>query len=65
MNVSFKALGLLLAGCVVMAVLSGTVYAKSAVCGRTFLRTDRPLRHWSTMAAHTLLTEAPMFWFCE
>lgn len=36
MNVSFKALGLLLAGYVMMAVLNGAVYAKSGVWGRTF-----------------------------
>jgi len=42
MNVLFEALGLL-AGYVVMAVLSGAVYAKSAVRGRTFRRMDQSL----------------------
>ena len=63
MNVLFKALGLLLAGYVLTAILSGAVYAKSGVWGRTFRRTDRPLRYWSAIAAYTLLSVALMFWF--
>jgi hypothetical protein len=63
MNVLFKALGLLLAGYVVMAVLNGTVYAKSAVWGRTFRRMDRPLRYGSAIVAYTVLSVALMFWF--
>jgi hypothetical protein len=62
-NVFFKVLGLLLAGYVVMAVLSGAVYAKSGVWGRTFRRMDRPLRYWSAIAAYTVLSVALMFWF--
>ena len=63
MNVFFKALGLLVAGYVLMAVLSGAVYAKSGVWVRTFRRTDRPQRYWSAIAAYTLLSVALMFWF--
>ena len=63
MNILFKALGLLLACYVVMAVLSGAVYAKSAVWGRTFRRMDQPLRYWSAIAAYTLLSAALLFWF--
>jgi hypothetical protein len=63
MNVLFKALGLLLAGYVVMAVLRGAVYAKSAVWGRTFRRIDQPLRYWSAIAVYTLLCVALVFWF--
>jgi hypothetical protein len=40
MNVLFKSLGLLHVGHT--AVLSGAVYAKSALWGRTFRRIDRP-----------------------
>ena len=63
MNGLFKTLGLLLAGYVVIAVLSGTVYAKSGVWGRTFRRLDEPLRYWSAIAAYGLLSVALIFWF--
>ena len=63
MNTLFRALGLLLAGYIVVAVLSGAVYAKSAVWGRTFRRAEKPLRYWSAIAAYTLLSLALMFWF--
>lgn len=63
MNGLFKALGLLLAGYVAIAVLSGSVYAKSGVWGRTLRRTDRPLPYWSAIAAYTLLSLALTFWF--
>ncbi|MEP6549418.1 MAG: hypothetical protein ABJD53_18310 [Gammaproteobacteria bacterium] len=63
MNGLFKALGLLLAGYVGIAVLSGSVYAKSGVWGRTFRRTDGPLRYWSAIAAYMLLSLALILWF--
>lgn len=63
MNILFKALGFLLAGYVAISVLNGAVYAKSAVCGRTFRRMDGPLHYWSALAAYTLLSVALMLWF--
>ena len=63
MNTLFGALGLLLAGYIVVAVLSGAVYAKSGVWGRTFRRADEPLRYWSAISAYALLSLALMFWF--
>jgi hypothetical protein len=63
MNTLFGALGLLLAGYIVVAVLSGAVYAKSGLWGRTFTRADEPLRYWSAIAAYVLLSLALMFWF--
>jgi hypothetical protein len=63
MNALFRALGLLLAGYIVVAVLSGAVYAKSGVWGRTFKRAEMPLRYWSAIAAYALLSLALMFWF--
>jgi hypothetical protein len=59
----FDALGVLLAGYVVMAVVNGAVYAKSGVWGRTFRRVDEPLRYWSAVAAYALLSLALIFWF--
>lgn len=79
MNGLFKALGLLLAGYVVIAGLSGAVYAKSGVWGDTFRRLDRPLaavlcggtvgpnpldrRYWSAIAAYTFLSVALILCF--
>ena len=63
MNGLFKALGLLLAGYVVIAGLSGAVYAKSGVWGDTFRRLDRPLRYWSAIAVYTFLSVALILWF--
>jgi hypothetical protein len=63
MNALFRALGLLLAGYIVVAVLNGAVYAKSGVWGRTFRRAEKPLRYWSAIAAYALLSLALMFWF--
>jgi succinate dehydrogenase/fumarate reductase cytochrome b subunit len=63
MSALFRVLGLLLAGYIVVAVLSGAVYAKSAVWGRTFRRAEEPLRYWSAIAAYALLSLALMFWF--
>jgi hypothetical protein len=62
-NTLFRALGLLLACYIVVAVLSGAVYAKSAVWGRTFRCAEEPLRYWSAIAAYALLSLALMFWF--
>ena len=63
MNFLFKALGFVLAGYVVIAVLCGEVYAKSGVWGRTFRRMDGPRRYWSAIAAYTVLSVALVFWF--
>lgn len=63
MNGLFTALGVLVAGYVVLAVLNGSVYAKSGVWGRTFRRLDQPLRYWSALAAYALLSAALIFWF--
>jgi hypothetical protein len=62
-NGLFRALGLLLAGYVVAAVLIGEVYAKSGVAGRTFRRMDQPLRYWSAIAAYALPSLALILWF--
>jgi hypothetical protein len=59
----FWTLGLLLAGYIVLALLSGAVYARSAAWGRTFRRAEEPLRYWSAIAAYALLSVALMFWF--
>jgi len=59
----FKALGLLVAGYVLIAILSGAVYVKSGIWSRAFRRTDRPLRYWSAIAVYTLLAVALTFWF--
>lgn len=63
MTALFQALGLLVAGYIVVAVLSGAVYAKSGVWGRTFRRAEKPLHYWSAIAAYALLSLALMFWF--
>ena len=63
MNALFRALGLLLAGYIVVAVLSGALYAKSGVWGRSFKRSEMPLQYWSAIAAYALLSLALMFWF--
>ncbi len=63
MGVLFKAMGLLLAGYVIMAVVTGAVYAKSGVWGRTLRRMDRPLHYWSVIAAYIVLSVALIFWF--
>ena len=63
MNAVFQALGLLLAGYIVVAVLHGAVYAKSGIWGRTFRRAEQPLRYWSAIAVYALLSLALMFWF--
>lgn len=63
MNGLFKALGVLLAVYVVLAVLNGSVYAKSGVWGRTFNRVDQPLRYWSAIGVYALLSAALTFWF--
>jgi len=59
----FKGLGLLLAGYIFVAILSGEVYARSGVWGRTFNRAEEPVRYWSAIAAYGLLSLALMFWF--
>jgi hypothetical protein len=63
MTLLFKLLGLLLACYVAQAVLTGTVYAKSGVWGRTFTRTDDALGYWSAIGAYTLLALALVFVF--
>lgn len=63
MNALFRALGLLLAGYIVVAVLNGAVYAKSGVWGRTFRRDEKPLHYWSAIAVYGLLSLALVFWF--
>jgi len=63
MSALFRALGLLLLGYIVVAVLSGAVYARSRVWGRTFTRAEQPLRYWSAIAAYGLLSLALTFWF--
>jgi hypothetical protein len=61
MNVLFKALRFLLAGYVVIAVLSRAVYTKSGMRGRTFLRMGRLLRYRPAIAADTVRSAALMF----
>jgi len=63
MNGLFKALGLLLAGYIFVAVLGGEVYARSGAWGRTFVRAEEPVRYWSAIAAYALLSLALVFWF--
>ncbi len=63
MNPLFRALGLLLAGYIVLALLNGEVYAKSGIWGRTFTRAEEPVRYWSAIASYTLLSLALIFFF--
>lgn len=42
----FKALGVLVAFYVLYAALSGKVFAKSGVFGRTIARQDSPIHFW-------------------
>ncbi|HEU4623965.1 MAG TPA: hypothetical protein VFS52_04335 [Steroidobacteraceae bacterium] len=63
MHALFRVLGVLLAGYIVLALLSGAVYAKSGPWGRTFTRAEEPLHYWSAIASYALLSLALMFWF--
>ena len=63
MSVLFKLLGVLLAGYVSQSLVTGAVYAKSGVWGRTFTRARDALGYWSAIGAYTLLAVALVFAF--
>lgn len=59
----FRLLGVLLACYVVQAFVSGSVYAKSGIWGRTFRRGADPLEYWSALVGYALLSGALVFIF--
>ena len=59
----FTLLGVLLALYVVCSIARGEVFAKRGPWGCSYRREDRPVRFWSTIGVHILLTAARLFDF--
>ncbi len=55
---AFELLGVLVAGYVLHAVLSGEVFAKSGVWGRTVSRADSPTYYWAVVSVYAGLSLA-------
>lgn len=55
MSTAFKSLGLMVAVYVAHSVITGAVYARHGMWGRTFRREDEPVAYWSAIAAYGAL----------
>ncbi|HEX5459786.1 MAG TPA: hypothetical protein VFX20_07425 [Steroidobacteraceae bacterium] len=59
----FRILGVAVAFYVVLALLSGHVYARSGPWGRDFERSSDAWRYWSAVVCYALLSVALIFIF--
>ena len=59
----FKPLGLLLVGYIVYALVTGKIYARSGVWGKTSSRDESPSRYWSAVIAYACLSAMMLIWF--
>ena len=59
----FKLLGLLLVCYVVQTLMTGKVFAKSGVWGKTFIRDEAPFSYWSAVVVYALLSVFLLVWF--
>ena len=53
-----KTLGILVFVYVCYSLLSGTVYAKSGISGRSYSRRESPTSFWTTIVCYALLSAA-------
>lgn len=59
----FKILGLLLFCYVIYGLVTGDIYGRSGVWGKTYRRENNALGYWSAISAYILLTLALIFFF--
>jgi len=59
----FRLLAVVVGGYVVVGLLTGEVYARSGVWGRSFRRDENALGYWSAIGAYALLALALGFVF--
>ncbi|WP_431273651.1 hypothetical protein ACQ858_15945 [Variovorax ureilyticus] len=60
---AFKSLGLMLGVYVAYSVVTGAVYARHRMRGRTFRREDEPVAYWSAIVAYGALALMLVFIF--
>jgi hypothetical protein len=63
MNALFKLLGVALACYVAYGLVTGAIYGKRGIWGRTFRRDEDALSYWSVIAGYVFLTGMLLFVF--